>query len=279
MSKRVHSQPKANSKATGVTSASVTLQSLFGPPPLLEGEDAAAYDELCARICMAVKPVDAIDEMFVIDVVTLQWEILRWRRLKLSLIKASLHKPLQDFLLKALDYRQYRQAFEETLAEILQSRLSQDQAQELAQRCGRSEPDAVKQVEVLLQAAGLNMDKILDHALADRAKDLAQGYARGELRAIKQVTKVLASNCQTMDDLMAIAINDKIGFRSDHDHLTILERIDHLITIAENRRNAMLHEITRRRAVLGEALRRNVQEVEGEFKVIEKMPAEAKSAA
>jgi hypothetical protein len=56
------------------------------------------------------------------------------------------------------------------------------------------------------------------------------------------------------------------------------ERIDRLITIAENRRNGMPREIDRRRAVLGEALRRKLQEVEGEFEVIDKTP-EAKSAA
>jgi hypothetical protein len=58
-----------------------------------------------------------------------------------------------------------------------------------------------------------------------------------------------------------------------------IERIDRLITIAETRRNAMLREIDRRRAVLSEALRRQVQEVEGEFEVVEKTPAATKSAA
>ena len=58
-----------------------------------------------------------------------------------------------------------------------------------------------------------------------------------------------------------------------------IERIDRLITIAENRRNTMLHEIDRRRAVLGQALRRQVEEVEGEFEVVEKTPAATKSAA
>jgi len=41
----------------------------------------------------------------------------------------------------------------------------------------------------------------------------------------------------------------------------------------------MLREIDRRRAALGEAPRRQVQEVEGEFEVIEKTPAQGKSAA
>ena len=259
------------------TLKAVREHSLFGPPPLLEGEDAAAYDELFRRVCAAVKPVDIIDEIYIADVVTLQWEILRWRRLKLSLIKASLHGPLQNFLTEALHYREYRQGFEQNLAEILQTRLSQEQAQELAHRCARSEQDAIKEVEIVLQAAGLTMNRILDQALADRAKDLTQEYGQGEPRAIKQVTKVLASSGRTMDDLIAIAVNDKVGYRGDH--LTILERIDHLTTVAETRRNAMLREIDRRRAVLSEALRRQVQEVEGEFEVVEKTPAATKSAA
>ena len=65
-------------------SKAVSRYSLFGPPPILEGEDSAAYDELFGRVCAAVKPVDVIDEMFVADVVALECEVLRWRRLKLS---------------------------------------------------------------------------------------------------------------------------------------------------------------------------------------------------
>lgn len=56
--------------------------SMFGPPPLLEGEDAAAYDELLARVSAAANPSDVIHEIWVRDVVDLTWEILRWRRLK-----------------------------------------------------------------------------------------------------------------------------------------------------------------------------------------------------
>ena len=55
---------------------------LFGPPPLIEGEDAAAYDQLLVRIYAAVKPIDIIDEIFIADVVPSEWEVLRLRRLK-----------------------------------------------------------------------------------------------------------------------------------------------------------------------------------------------------
>jgi hypothetical protein len=37
-----------------------TKWNLFGPPPLLEGEDPAAYDELAARVFSAVQPTDFI---------------------------------------------------------------------------------------------------------------------------------------------------------------------------------------------------------------------------
>jgi hypothetical protein len=40
------------------TSTAVTRSSVFGPPLVLEEEDAAAYDELLARVCVAVKPID-----------------------------------------------------------------------------------------------------------------------------------------------------------------------------------------------------------------------------
>ena len=75
----------------------------------------------------------------------------------------------------------------------------------------------------------------------------------------------------TRGGLMADALAEK---------LDDIERIDRLTTIAENRRNASLREIDRRRAVLGETLRRSVQEIEdGEFEVIETTPAKGKNAA
>ena len=57
--------------------------------------------------------------------------------------------------------------------------------------------------------------------------------------------------------------------------LDAIERFDRQAT---SRRNASLHEIDRRRAVLGETLRRSVQEIEdGEFEVIETTPAKGRN--
>ncbi len=70
---------------------------------------------------------------------------------------------------------------------------------------------------------------------------------------------------------MADALAQKLGD---------IEQIDRLITIAENRRNASLHEIERRRAILGQTLRRAVHEIEeAEFQVIDSPQGKGTKAA
>ena len=72
---------RTNRSKTEIAGPSVSERAqrlaLFGPPLLIEGEDAAAYDQLLDRICAAVKPVDIIDEIFIADVVPSEWEVLR----------------------------------------------------------------------------------------------------------------------------------------------------------------------------------------------------------
>jgi hypothetical protein len=273
-SKRSRSKPKTKS----MTSAPTRAQrfAFFGPPPLLEGEDAALYDDLVGRMCAAVKPVDIIDELFVADVVALEWDIMRWRRLKLSLLQASVHDELEGFLNERLNYEAYAEAFEEVLAEILAEIIAEspqknlaEEAKELGHQYARSQPDAVKRVRRRFMAAGLDADRVLDQAKAQKAKELAQEYARREPEAIRLVNELLASTGRTMPDLVLEALPRD---------LNQIERIDRLISIAETRRNISLREIDRRRMVLGEALRRNLQEVEeGEFEVIETTPAEGQN--
>jgi hypothetical protein len=45
--------------------------SIFGPSPLLAGEDAAAYDELLLHVTTSVRPSDILDEIWVRDIVDL----------------------------------------------------------------------------------------------------------------------------------------------------------------------------------------------------------------
>ena len=103
---------------------------VFGPPLLLEGEDAAAYDELLARVCAAVKPADIIDEMFIADIVVLEWEVLRWRRLKWTLMQETGLKALELFLVEQLEsnYALHEEHFKSYLTTILQNNLPTEQA-------------------------------------------------------------------------------------------------------------------------------------------------------
>jgi hypothetical protein len=117
----------------------------------------------------------------------------------------------------------------------------------------------------------MDMDDILASARARKAKELVQDYVRREPDAVTLIHQLLTGAGESMDGLTADALAK---------HLDYIERIDRLTSVAESRRNASLHEIDRRRAVLGETLRRSVQEIEdGEFEEIESTPAQGKNAA
>lgn len=117
---------------------------LLGPPPLLEGEDLAAYDELLLRVSGTVKPGDILEEVWVRDVVDLVWEALRLRRLKASLFVANAFRGLQEIL--------------EPFAE--------GEAAYLAERWAAKERAAIKKVDKILTQVGLTMDAIMAQTLS-----------------------------------------------------------------------------------------------------------------
>jgi hypothetical protein len=122
-----------------------TEWNFFGPPPLLEGEDPAAYDELLARVSGAVGPSDILEEIWVRDVVDLVWEALRLRRLKSGLIDASIH---------------------EGLTEILRNFVGWTPAEDLAKRWVRNDVKARKEISKMLTSAGLTMESAAAQTLA-----------------------------------------------------------------------------------------------------------------
>jgi hypothetical protein len=250
---------------------------LFGSAPLLlKGEDAAAYEDLFAGIHAAVKPVDTVDEMFVADVVELEWEVLRWRRLKSSLLRMCQCDALKEVLERQLDYDQYLENFAKRLSRTLEDCLPRDQvdtAEPLAQACARNDPDAEDKVGEILQQSTTShtIEGILGAARVGKAEELAQKYVRREPEAIKLVDEILAGASVDIDDLTA----EKVCKR-----FADIEQFDRRATIAENRRDASLREIDRRRSFLGEALRRSVKEVEdAEFEVVETTRAKRDDAA
>jgi predicted Zn-dependent protease with MMP-like domain len=172
------------------------------------------------------------------------------------------------------NYALHEEHFKDYLAEILKDNLPEDQAdsaETLAAECASNDSEAYDKLCEILGSIGLDADTVLGEARADHAKELVQDYVRREPNAVTLVDELLTDAGASMDGLMTDALARE---------LDDIERIDRLTSIAESRRNASLHEIERRRAVLGETLRRSVQEIEdGEFEVIETTPAEGKNVA
>ena len=175
------------------------LRTLFGPPPLLDGEDTEIYDQLLKETSTAVMPADIFEQMWVRDVVDLTIEVLRLRRLKVSLMMTNAYKGLT-----------------ETLSPLV----GRMQAETLAEGWAARKSEVVEEVNKTLTSAGLSTDSIL-----------AQTFC--------------------------LKVND-------------IERLEHLMALAEMRRNSTLREIDRHRQTLGQRLRRAEQQLEdGQFRVIE----------
>jgi hypothetical protein len=182
MVERVRFNPKTSSKSITPTQARFAL---FGQPQLLEGEDAATYDELLGRFCAAVKPVDIIDEMFTVDMARLEWEVLRWGRLKLNLMRALQLEALKIFMNQVETDARSRKV------------------EELVQEYMRHNADAVNEIQELLADAGLSMDALLANRLTDmpeyidyieridRLASIAESRRNASLREIEQRRAVL----------------------------------------------------------------------------------------
>ena len=131
----------SKSKSAPLTSKALSrLGSLFGRPPLLTGERAEEYNELVTNVFGAVKPIDVIEEIWVKDLVDLVWELLRLRRFKTSLLKASAHDGLKNLLRLSLEYTG---------------------ASELAEQWAAHDPDAIKEVKEVLKSSQWTMDDVM----------------------------------------------------------------------------------------------------------------------
>ena len=62
----------------------------------LEGEDDQLYARLFGQVKTAISPRDIIEEFWVRDVMDLQWEVIRFRRLKACLLNAHAAPQITD---------------------------------------------------------------------------------------------------------------------------------------------------------------------------------------
>jgi hypothetical protein len=189
-----------------------------------------------------------------------------------------------------LELQQYVDQLTRALYQSLPEDEADDVAQTVAQACAGNQSDAVDKInEALARSTDLDVEEFLEDARRDKAAELAQQYGRREPNALTLVDQLLTDAGMSMDAFVADALAERsantdraIGsiFVRRIDRLATIEQIDRQITNAENRRNNSLREIDRRHALLGETLRRTIEEVEdAEFELIDTPPTKGEKAA
>ena len=124
---------------------------LFGPPPLLKGEDHAAFEELLYKFAADEKPTDAIEHAWVWDITVLTWEIGRYRRSIAGLYATNAVRGLKI---------------------ILEPLYGTEKSQILLDRWAQRDPKAIQFVDDLLKASGLTMDDVTAQTLSVIINDI-----------------------------------------------------------------------------------------------------------
>ena len=164
---------------------STASQGIFGSPPLIPGENLADYQKMLALVLMRVRPKqDFFEHLWVRDVVNLEWEVRRLRRLKASLLEGAAYKGLEEVL------------------EPLMPPIGWGAKKDLSKRWARREPEALKEVENRLASAGIGIDVVMAQTLAmkldaierfDRLLASAETRRNAALREIERHRATLAT--------------------------------------------------------------------------------------
>ena len=182
-----------NTKARPAGSVDIAeLGELLGPPPLLPSESLVDYEELKARLRAKIAPQDVLEEIWLRDILDLQWEVLRMRRLKSRLLGNSSPIGLESLLHRRVNY------------------LDKDK---LVEGWGRGDKESIKEVEAILKSRGLNLDDVDAHSLLKRLEPLesidrmisqAEARRNNALREIERSREAAARR-------LRVALSDEDG--------------------------------------------------------------------
>jgi hypothetical protein len=230
--------------------------SLLGPPPRLEGEDVAVYEELMARVHRDLKPRDVIEQIWMRDIVDNTIEILRYRRFRTKLLNSLVLEAREKALNSAVDDELNRLVHEEREPppEVQQKAVGDGLFDQL-----RKEKKRRRKLEKGIDLPPSRREPEPEPESWAECKERLQ-----EDPAVVEKLRKVRESVQSELDLEHIAAEEFVGVLHD------IERIDHLISIAEQRRNAVVHEMDRRRAVFAQRMREKLQEIEdADFQTIE----------
>lgn len=170
----------------------------LAPPVLLEGEDRAEYNRLFAAVMDSVVPRDALEKLWVEDVVYLVWEARRLRILKAHLLRSSARHGLQEILGPLM-----REIGDTDVIRSLHGQFSS--ADVLVRDWYANDPKARSEVDALLKKAGLSMADVMAQTLAlkmddidqiDRMIALSEARRNGALREIDRHRSALAAQLE-----------------------------------------------------------------------------------
>ena len=173
------------------------LEDLLGPPPLLPNESHADYEGLKARLRAKISPQDMLEEIWVRDILDLQWEVLRMRRIKARILSSSSPEGLESLLYRRVPYH------------------AKDK---LVEGWGRADKETIKEVGLVLKQRGLSLDDIDAHSLLkllkpleaiDRMISQAEARRNNALREIEKSREAAARRLRAAlseeDGLLTIA--------------------------------------------------------------------------
>jgi hypothetical protein len=155
---------KHQTLCVGKKSDAVSRLSIFGPPPLLYGEDTKVYDDLLARISSAMNPSDILDEISVRDITDITWEIRQLRRAKATLIADAVPGQLLSALEPSQEYSEDgRSIFIKPAPKSLH---------ELIDKWAEGDTAAISKVEKLMASIKLTMGTIADRAFLENLEQI-----------------------------------------------------------------------------------------------------------
>jgi hypothetical protein len=161
-------------KRSKSASIDISTDPIFGPPPILEQEDSAAFDALHKHVTKDVQPVGILEKIWVWEIVVLTWEILRWYRVKNELVKSGLPAGLAEIL------RPYAQTVHRetpeyekaakigTMDAMLKHEANRPLIEEhIAQGWAAKDPDHVAMIDEFVASGALSMDQVMSKAFVE----------------------------------------------------------------------------------------------------------------
>ena len=137
---------------------------LLPKSPLLITESADEFDALCDAFEREINPRGIIEQMYVHDISSIVWEILRLRRCKVAIINSAFRRALRNLLEQFLT-----QVNED--ADVDESFDVDDEAEDLAQ-AWFTDQEAKKQVSEILARFELDESAIEAEAIRKSSADL-----------------------------------------------------------------------------------------------------------